>query len=516
MAVKITDYMLPMSDGARLCTRVIAPGDGRYPVVFQRTPYNARAEITDDVIKSAENDQFIRHGYAVVFQCCRGCFGSEGECIPYSPKERSDGLETIEWIRSLDCYNGELYFTGSSYTASVMLMLLNEPVEGLRGLAFSVQTESMYHRNFYNGMCRTFCGFTWWLAMMAKDRPKIAEDKDIFVRPYKDIMKRAVGEDVPDFTEGLMQDRYGGVWKNDPRIGVIEKLDVPILLTGGWFDYYCYGMCSMWEKLRPETRARSAFLMTPFGHDLTYREGSDYPLSGGALPPDREALWFDHVRLGVPFPYAADGAFRYYMTGENKWYNARSPYEIKPSEAFYLTAEGGMSASAPKGGERSYIYDPENPLHHELHDYMFLCDKENSHPDVLSYMSEPFTEDASYFGPVIFRLEASSDCDDTAFVFRLYLVEDGKSYNVIDGATTLLHALGSYSAGERRSFEVVSQPTAFHVKKGARIRLDVSSFSDCYVPHANTAEHFALAEKTRVAKNTVYGGESAVVLARKK
>ncbi len=513
--VYINDLMLPMSDGVHLYTRIIKPGDGKYPTVFMRTPYDNDTVITDETHKRFESHELIRHGYAIIMQHCRGSGGSEGVCIPYADEERRDGLDTLKWLRTLPHYNGELFLLGGSYTASVLLMLLNDDIPDLKALVINVQTESMYHRNYFNGMCRSFCGFTWWLSMISRHYPKINDYETIFKRPYKDIIKRAIGEDMPAFTNQILHNRFDDFWQNDPRIGAIEKLRVPVLFVGGWFDYYCYGMCRMWEKLPAKTRARSCFLMSPFGHDLSLHDPSDYPLDGGVLPRERNAVWFDHVRLGTTFPFAKPGEFRYYSIGEDRWHSAKSPYEQDPSKTLYFTAEKTLARKKPNASSLSFIYDPENPKHHDKHDYMFLCYKENSCEDVLSFVSEPFNENTSFFGPVSYKITATSDCDDTAFFIRLYLVENGNSYNIVDAATTLLHADPSYTAGKPCTFNIYSQPTAFLVKKGCRLRVDISSYSDCFAPHANTAEPFATAKSSRVAKNTVLFGESVVLLPKK-
>ena len=508
----IREYLIPMSDGVRLYTRVVLPGEGRYPTVFMRTPYDSESGVTDGMFRRYENDQFIRAGYAVVFQHCRGRGASEGECVPYSEEERRDGLETVAWIRTLPHYNGELFFSGASYTASVLLLMLDAEIPDLRAICLTVQTESMYHRNYFNGLCRSFCGFSWWLPMISRSHPKIAGDGDIFVRPYRDIMKRAVGEDLPAFTGELFHDRFDVFWRNDHRIGVMEKIGVPVLMVGGWFDYYCYGMCRMWDKLSPGTRAKSSFLMAPCGHDMRVRDDSEYPLPHGSLPGDREVKWFDSVRLGTRFPYAEPGEFRYYSVGEDRWHGARSPYENEPRSALYFTDDGRLTKKAPGKGARAFRYDPDHPTHHDRHDYMFLCSDEHSFDDVLSFVSPPFEADAAFFGPVEYDLTVSSDCSDTAFFMRLYLSEDGKSYNLVDAATTLLHADPGFRTGGVSRIRVISQPTAFYVKKGCRLRVDVSSYSDCFVPHANTSVPFSLAKRTRIARNTVFTGESALLL----
>ena len=516
--VKVRELMIPMEDGARLFTRVVLPGDGKgtYPTVFMRTPYENETTATAELIEKYENNAFIRRGYAVVLQHCRGRGGSEGVCIPYSYKERSDGLATLDAVRKMPHYNGQIFLRGGSYTASVLLMMLGDNIPDLAGLAISVQTESMYHRNYYNGLCRSWCGFTWWLSMISEHQPKIGRDEDIFIRPYIDMMRRATGKDLPDFTEELLHDRFDGFWKNDPRIGVIEKISVPVLFTSGWYDYYCYGMCSMWEKLSPETRAKSLFLMTPWGHGQKERNDPDFPMPCGALPSDKDAAWFDHIRGAAPFPYGKEGDFRYYSIGEDVWKNAKSPYENEPSRAFFLSADGMLVSKSPRGKELSYRYDPDRPFHHDRHDDMFLCDLPGTHADVLSFVSEPFAEDAAFFGPVLFRLKVCSDRADTAFCMRLYYTEEGRSYNIVDAATTLLHANPNAKPDRPSVIEIISQPTAFKVKKGAGIRVDISSWSDCYAPHPNTKRPLALARRAFTAKNTVFCGQSAVFLPESK
>ena len=513
-SVTIRDEMWSMPDGVRLFTRVVLPGDGTgtYPTVLKRSPYEKETQITDETYRRYESDPLLAHGYAVVLQHCRGRYGSEGECIPYDDKERTDGLETLSRIRQMPHYNGEIYFSGTSYTASVLLMMLNDDLPDLKGACFTVQTESMYHRNFFNGLCRSYSGFTWWLSMISQQHPKIAPDEEIFVRPYRDIMKRAVGLDIPAFTDTLMNDRYNDFWKNDPRTGCMENLRIPVLLVGGWYDYYCYGMCSMWDKLPAETRARSAFLMGPWGHAASVPENSPYPFPHGDVPRERVAAWFDHLRLGTPYPYGEVGKFNYYVIGEDVWRAAGSPYEIAPCEELFFTAAGKLQTKKAAPAALTYRYDPDDRPRHDPHDAICACPEAGKYPDTVSFFSDPFEKDASFFGPVAFRGTLSSDCDDTAFCIRVYLVENGVSYNLVDLATTLRHAEPDYRAGGLCRVEILSQPTAFTVKRGCALRVDISSYSDCFVPHANTAKHFALETTPRVAHNTIHLGDAALIL----
>ena len=84
--VTLKDVMVTMRDGVRLATDVYLPArngqalSGPFPVVMERTPYGkaerSRSEIGRSEAKPmARADvaaHFVRAGYAVVYQDCRG------------------------------------------------------------------------------------------------------------------------------------------------------------------------------------------------------------------------------------------------------------------------------------------------------------------------------------------------------------------------------------------------------------------------------------------------------------
>ncbi|GAA3789796.1 hypothetical protein GCM10022380_02660 [Amycolatopsis tucumanensis] len=73
---KAQQYMVRMRDGVRLATDVYLPeGDGPFPVVLTRLPYDKNGEIIRvDVFAEA----LLERGYALVAQDTRGKFRSEG------------------------------------------------------------------------------------------------------------------------------------------------------------------------------------------------------------------------------------------------------------------------------------------------------------------------------------------------------------------------------------------------------------------------------------------------------
>jgi predicted acyl esterase len=67
-----------------------------------RSPYvDAEQDLSGEEICARLTEShrvYLEHGYAVVFQHCRGRGRSTGDCIPYI-FEREDGLAFQAWVR---------------------------------------------------------------------------------------------------------------------------------------------------------------------------------------------------------------------------------------------------------------------------------------------------------------------------------------------------------------------------------------------------------------------------------
>ncbi len=90
------DVMVPMRDGVRLATDIYRPADDGGPVaalpaILERTAYGKGARSRSEVevgmaqpmTRAEVASHFVRHDYAVVYQDCRGRYGSEGEFTKY-------------------------------------------------------------------------------------------------------------------------------------------------------------------------------------------------------------------------------------------------------------------------------------------------------------------------------------------------------------------------------------------------------------------------------------------------
>jgi uncharacterized protein len=98
----LQDVDVPMRDGTILRADVYRPpGNGRFPVLVYRTPYDKRAAANSyDTHREAVN-----RGYVVVLQDVRGRYASDGFFEPYR-NEGADGFDTIEWAAAQPWSNG--------------------------------------------------------------------------------------------------------------------------------------------------------------------------------------------------------------------------------------------------------------------------------------------------------------------------------------------------------------------------------------------------------------------------
>ena len=504
-----------MSDNIGLYTRTVIPkGKDKYPIVFIRNPYDYNhSGIPYDIGKCDTADGFnvfLEHGYAVVYQHCRGTGISEGICIPYSAEERNDGLETLELIRKLSIYNGEIYLYGGSYLASVHLLYLATNPKDIKAAALHIQSDRMYHIAYRNG-CRYIPSYEWWLKRAIRKYPEQKYGNE-FVRPYKDILKRVIGEEVPECVPSMMHDQYDDYWRNDPRTNVMEELEIPVLLTEGWFDFYNYGMFSMWERLKPETKKKSFFAVGPWGHSTRITSDAEYDMPNGDLPTDFWVEWFDSKRFDRPFKYGETGKIKYYNIGADKWELSEYP-KSGSKKKIYFNSDNKLTTYPHIGNSAvTYRYDPEVKQMFFKFQNIYKAPAPNSQRDVISFVSDEFEVDESFFGSVRFSINVSSDCEDTAFFARLYLVENGEAYNLTEEITSLSHIDGSYIAGETICIDVSTPPIAFTVKKGAALRVDIASNCKNYVSHANVKGHWAEVTKTKIAHNTLFLKDSCVEL----
>ena len=162
MGARSFQTMVPMRDGVRLNTFVFLPAGGgpRWPVILHRTPYgiaaadaphkfdhtrawlpNPAEPMRGSILRGWQ--AITAHGYAAVYQDCRGRHGSEGEDRVYAD-DANDGYDALEWIAAQDWSNGQVGMSGSSAGATTTFAAASTRHPSLRAFFAQAGGSSIY------------------------------------------------------------------------------------------------------------------------------------------------------------------------------------------------------------------------------------------------------------------------------------------------------------------------------------------------------------------------------------
>ena len=255
------DLMVRVRDGVGLATDVYRPpGAGPFPVLLERTPYNksapSRSERTAAVAAPLSRAEvagyFGQHGYAVVYQDCRGRYKSDGRFTKYL-SEAEDGYDTLAWLVRQPWCNRRIGTFGLSYAAHTQAALgcLDPP-----GLAAQFLDCGGFSNAYRSGI-RHDGAFDLKQATWAYNNA-LADAKDPAVKALleaQDIkawfarMPWRKGHSplsaAPEYEDYLFEQWSHGVfddfWK---RPGIYAEgfwdryADVPVAHLSGWYDPY--------------------------------------------------------------------------------------------------------------------------------------------------------------------------------------------------------------------------------------------------------------------------------------
>ena len=496
-------------NGANFFTLILKPdGTGKYPVVVTRSPYVGRDQTAEALVSQFKDKkmQWAEHNYVLVFQHCRGRGLSSGEFVPYI-YEREDSRALREWVRKQNFYNGQMFLLGASYTAT--LQYCTAPFEeDILGAVFRVQDSERYRLWYRNGMMRTSHA-DWYFGLYKDESPlKKAYTMDAFSElPIKNLSERYLGERAeefeqmlaaPRFADAFWQTRLGGAETRD----ALSKANIPLLLTTGYNDFYMGGMFRMWDELAPETKEKSAMIVSPYNHGDCYDAENGMRLPNAAIAEqfgkDFPIKWFDAI-LKKEKPFVKTGSITYYRTFENAW---------RTGFASGKTRE--ITVRLP-GGEKTLIYNPGNaPAFGSEGTFM---NAPGEREDVISVYTAPSERDLFIKGRIKAKLTVSSDCDDTSFYVMIGIHTENGDYALRQDITSLLYQKEHYVKNEKTVLDFVFDEYAFALKKGQYLRIDIApSDKNRYVCHRNQTGDYSLLETYQIAENKVFLDESFLIL----
>jgi putative CocE/NonD family hydrolase len=512
-AVVITrDRQIPMPDGTILLADHYAPRlSPKPPTLLIRSPYGRRGFFGGMMALP-----YAERGYQVLVQSCRGTAGSGGQ-FSYARDEHDDGLATIEWIKQQEWFSGELATLSGSYLGFVQWAVAADAGPELKAMVPQVTTSDFNHFRFQGGSFNLEAHLGWSTMMttqaatglritsiLAQGRRAGKLERAFGHLPLGEADRMVIHQPSQHFQSTLLHGPEDDYWKPIDFRSRVAEVKAPVYLMGGWYDIFLDWQLKDYQALRSAGK-QPYLLVGPWTHTGT---------SAGGLTVRESLAWLDTHVKGKP-GRLREAPVRLYVMGEGAWRDFADWPPPARSERWYLQPGGALAPSLPPTSEPDrYRYDPSDPTPavggNSLGARKRMGPKDNraleARPDVLVYTSAALEHDMEVIGPVTADLYIRSSLEHADFFARLCVVEEsGKSLNLCDGILRLTP--GSIAPEPDGSLHISIEvwPTAYHFRKGQRLRVQVSSGAHPrFARNLGSGEPLATGTKRCVADQTVY------------
>ncbi|HEX7899001.1 MAG TPA: CocE/NonD family hydrolase [Planctomycetota bacterium] len=554
------DVAVPLKDGTKLATDVYLPkGDGPFPAIFVRTPYNKNGE-------KGNAEYFAKRGYAYVAQDTRGRYGSDG-VWRFIVDDTADGAEAAAWLIAQPWSNGKFGMIGTSYVGGTQhAMALAKapglaaaiPVDAVSNMGIqSMRNAGAFELRFWN-----------WTILNSVNGSQAARDpatkellKDMADNRKHYLLNLPLRQGTtplklaPDYEAWLLDAMRHGAndahWEANNIVDFPGRYkDIPVFLVGGWYDSWAGNTTANYRALSKTIKGPVHLIMGPWIHG---RQGAsahgqvDFGKDAAIADPLAWRLaWYDRWLKGVDAPLqkspvrvfvmgsgdcrkSAEGVDQHggVWRDEQEWPLARA--KLTP----YYLGKGGTLGTGTSSGSTSFVFDPKNPVPTvggcvSSNDGIMLqgaWDQRggphiwnspeplplSARNDVLVFQTAPLAEDVEVTGELDVKLWISSTAPDTDFTAKLVDVHPrGFDMNVTDGILRCrfrdsLKEEKLMTPGQIYPVTIRLYPTSNVFKKGHRIRVDVSSSNfPRFDVNPNTGEPLNDHRRWSHAVNTVH------------
>ena len=462
------EQMVPMRDGVRLHTIIYAPTSHResLPILFNRTPYGI-----DNIYRGFPGSlqELIEEGFIFAFQDIRGKFKSEGQFVMQRPPrgpgnpttidEGTDTYDTIDWmIKNVPHNNGRVGMFGTSYPGWLVVMAVIDPHPALKAVTELATPADMFLGDdfHHNGAFRLSYGFEYAYELETSNvLTNFKFDRYDTYQWYLRLGSLSNADakyfhgKLPTWNNFVSHPNYDQFWQQQALINQLKKVTVPIMHVAGWWDQEdFYGPVKAYEVLeKTDTNHLNYLVAGPWNHGGWNRATGD---KLGNIDFGSPASQYFRANILRPW-------FAYYLkdkgkleqpealtfeTGSNRWtsFNAWPPRANVTQRNLYFRANGQLSYDAPSTPQPqfdSYVSDPEHPVPYRerpveptynpanqggsrwstwlLEDQRFV----ENRPDVLTWETEPLTQDTAIAGDIVAHLFASTSGTDSDWVVKL-------------------------------------------------------------------------------------------------
>lgn len=483
-------------DGVRLDADVYTPeGQGPFPVLLMRQPYGRAIAST---IVYAHPLWYAKQGYIVVIQDVRGRGTSEGQFDLFA-HEVSDGEETVRWASQLPGSDGQVGMYGFSYQGMTQLQAAQAQPPALKTLAPAMTGYHLYEDWATENGAFCFQLGLMWAIQLAAETARREEDNAAFsqlLQASRDLPVLAPRPAAPAALAGV--DSFFHDWvsrsPSDPYwqqlTPQLDRVDLPVLHIGGWFDPYLRGDLRCYREMASQAQTLHHFWVGPWRHiPWGQKVGAvDFGPAAMSLVDHVQIRWFDAILKGKgKEKLMAESPIKLFEMGANQWRHLSAwPEASLPNiqVATYFLQSAGTTNIRTDSGRLSVaqqtqpttdalVHDPWNPApalggHSAIPAGSFDRTEIDQRGDVLTYTSDPMTQTLRVAGvaELVCAIAASTPSYDLCAV--LSRVTEGKAYNLTQGYRRV--------DATKMTENVISlplHPTCFSLAPGERLRLSL-------------------------------------------
>jgi uncharacterized protein len=401
--------------------------------------------------------------------------------IPDDPRgvdESSDAYDTIDWlVKNVANNNGRVGIFGVSYDGWTTAMALLDPHPAFKAASPQASPSDMWMGDdfHHNGAFRLSYGFEY------ASRMETSKEQDVFefdtydtyewylkLGPLSNVNAKYLRGKIPTWNDYVAHPNYDRFWQRQTILNYLNKpVTVPTLNVAGWWDQEdFYGPITIYRALEKQDRNNLNFFVAgPWNHGGWYRpEGNKLGNTDFGSPT---SLYF-RARIQAPFfrchlKGRCDGKQPEAITfepGANEWRTwdswpprsgitqrrlffgpgGRLSFELPASSVLRPAPQERTEGSRAQDAARStqqfdqYVSDPARPVPYRARPIQHTYDPRGSgwgawltedqrfvhnRPDVLSWETEPLTEDVTIAGEVMAELFAATTGTDADWIVRL-------------------------------------------------------------------------------------------------
>jgi len=459
------EYSIPMRDGKELYTVVYVPYDSsqKYPFLLFRTPYASDLYGANKYSKRlGPSESFEQDGFIFVSQDVRGQFRSEGQYVNMRPQDAykrggkavddaTDTYDTIEWLlKNIQNNNGKVGMWGVSYPGYYTSVASINAHPALKAISPQAPIADWFFDDFHrNGAFVLSMAFAfmdvfdnfpdgkhdYWpegTKMPLFDGYQFYKD----MGPLNQANEKYFKGTRPFWNELVTHPNYDDFWQARNLLPHLKKTKPATLVVGGWYDTEdLYGPLKTYETMSDHNKKEHIKLvMGPWFHGQWNSEEASN--MGEAQLGFNTSKWFQK-RILLPFfqKHLKDGqadiaTATVFETGANRWRSfSQWPPKNVSTKTLYFSANEELAekSSTNTKGFSEFISDPNKPVPHSKKigrgwDKEYMAEDQRftaRRPDVLTFESEPLTEDLTISGDLQLALQFSTSQTAADIIVKL-------------------------------------------------------------------------------------------------